>query len=441
MFELKKLKSYKYIYQLLKQIDDYYPFTLTGTVLFITAVWFLANSLLYKDAYVFLLSLISLIVLSLFAVLGRWQAQSLQKCTVGWNSPPDLKARKNKAWGRIVIPDARVFFFFRIHCLLQGKLQVGKNSNVYVRFETAEHNAQKLNINYQFPFCGDFLGTGTCHVKDILSLTRNRFAGYYNCHLRVQPAELKEKISITLQTPEGIEESQQKKAVDDEKYYMREYIPGDRFRDINWKATSRLQELITRISPFSQQKSKILYIFFRPFWSEKKENALTVAHLNYLKSWLLATLKYIWTEHTDFQFHLQCGNKVFQIIDEEDLANFASYLSTLCFTSEYTTWQDAQVPKEMIIFTSPFDKMFPGFMTSLSQTKIHLFHTSFKAKAKNSMTLDYAFFSGFNLDIFPGLWFFSNNIMNHNGSVPAIKGIVEERVLKVNQVKLNFKAE
>jgi uncharacterized protein (DUF58 family) len=40
---------------------------------------------------------------------------------------------------------------------------------------------------------------------------------------------------------------------DQEKYFMREYIPGDRLKDINWKSSIKLNELITRISPSSPE--------------------------------------------------------------------------------------------------------------------------------------------------------------------------------------------
>ena len=43
----------------------------------------------------------------------------------------------------------------------------------------------------------------------------------------------------------GYDTTQRAQTADEEKYFMREYMPGDRMKDINWKASSRLDQLNT----------------------------------------------------------------------------------------------------------------------------------------------------------------------------------------------------
>ena len=54
-------------------------------------------------------------------------------------------------------------------------------------------------------------------------------------------------------------------------------------KDINWKTSSRLNQLITRISPLALDKEMLLQISFRHYKFDTKETLSSTLHLEYLK--------------------------------------------------------------------------------------------------------------------------------------------------------------
>jgi len=162
----------------------------------------------------------------------------------------------------------------------------------------------------------------------------------------------------------GFEERSVRRSAEEEKYFMREYQPGDRFRDINWKVSSRLQELITRISPVTQEKTRQLAVDFRHFRPEGQESLESVLHLDYLKSWLLAFLRSLKRSDQRLQFRVRTGAGSQVLAAEEDIARFAGELAELLS-------QPDPGPAE-----PPVDRGLPHFLAAHPRTRAHVFRTA-----------------------------------------------------------------
>ena len=93
---------------------------------------------------------------------------------------------------------------------------------------------------------------------------------------------------------------------------MREYVPGDRMKDINWKATSRLGELITRISPLTQEQTQLLHVVLRRYRRRGGETMTALLHLDFVKSWLLTFLRVVKQQHPEFTFLVDTGGESHQ---------------------------------------------------------------------------------------------------------------------------------
>jgi hypothetical protein len=198
-----------------------------------------------------------------------------------------------------------------------------------------------------------FRGTGRLGIRDIFGLTSNRFGSDMGREFVVRPFSQSDMERPSIVALDGMENKSKHRSSEVERYFMREYIPGDRFRDINWKASSRLNELFTRISPVTQEKTRLIEVHFRHFSTQKRETVESVIHLNFLKSWVLAFMRAVKQEHPEFQFRVTTGRGAADVESEEQMNLLAQEVSGLFFQAPVDLKQAAG---PLFIFTTPFDR-------------------------------------------------------------------------------------
>ncbi|NIQ18260.1 MAG: DUF58 domain-containing protein [Candidatus Aenigmarchaeota archaeon] len=214
---------------------------------------------------------------------------------------------------------------------------------------------------------------------------------------------------------------------------MREYIPGDRFRDINWKSSSRLSQLITRISPYTQEKTRQILIVFRHYRSEGRETADSIVHLNQLKSWLLYFMRRVKNENPEYQFIVETGRGLCPIETEEDIDSFSQDLSTLFFQSEPPSYQDDPAVNEVYIFSTPYDEKLPNALARYRKIQTHVFRTVPRT-AEGEMGITVHLFEKPKSMGFPGSWFLFKDHMDVNPEIGGpVKGRIEEYPIEVKR--------
>jgi hypothetical protein len=225
-------------------------------------------------------------------------------------------------------------------------------------------------------------------IRDLFGLTRARYGddparGFDERMLMVQPASWSPKGIPPIEPSVGLEEKSRRRTSDEERYYMREYMPGDRFRDINWKVSSRLNELITRISPLTQERTTVLEVVFRNFRDPAPESVESLAHLNVIKSWLVSFLRRMKSDHPEVQFRVQTATAVELLTTEEEIERFAWELASEFFSGESSVPPLDSAPGELFVFSTPFDLRLPRFLATQSHSRVHLFRTAFPLNGKS----------------------------------------------------------
>ena len=223
------------------------------------------------------------------------------------------------------------------------------------------------------PLCGQLSAQGRFSVRDLFGLTRARFGEEPERSLTVLPAWLSPEPPRLVEPAGGFEDKSLRRASEEEKYFMREYQPGDRFRDINWKVSSRLQELITRISPVTQEKTRLLAVDFRHYRAAGAESLESVLHLDYLKSWLLAFLRGLKSANERLQFRVRTGAGSSLLATEEDIERFAVELSGLHYQSD--PGPGVEEAGELFVFSTPFDRGLPLFLAARPLARAQVFRT------------------------------------------------------------------
>ena len=356
-----------------RRVLHYYPLTLPGTALAAAAVYLLGSAFASGSPHEFLLSIIGFLVLLVLAGLGRLQAYRCKLVEFEWDSSAPLAAREHGAQHRLRTRAARSWLFYRIHLRIVWRLQAGRRATLRGYREVATPGGEAA-IPLWFPCSGRLELTGRLTIRDVFGLTRAQIRPPERRTLVVRPGLLGEQASPPVEISAGYDTTQRAKTADEEQYFMREYMPGDRMKDINWKATSRLGELITRISPITQEQTQELHVVLRRFRRRGGESLAAVLHLDFIKSWLLTFLRVVKQQHPEFVFVVDSGGEVHRVDTPEEIEGLARRLAELPLTSELPA-ADNDPARELFIFSTVFDEDLPRFVERSGAQYVNVFRS------------------------------------------------------------------
>ena len=371
----------KTISKTIKTISRYYPFTCLGTALFGVGLYLLGNGYSQGNPYAILIALVSLLTLILFAVLGRVEASGIDEEDLVWDSSAPLVARRKDTRHRVAMKRRNSLFFFRYHFSIGGVLKVEKESPYYFYREVSFPGGIE-EIPLWLPFCGVLRCRGRSSVKDIFGFTLSRLPFTQERRLVVLPyqASLDSDAADAVTGSDSVEKQRE---AENEKYYMREYMAGDRFRDINWKASTRTEDIFTRISPESIEETTLLTILFRNYFDPnagiREASKEGVSQLNGIKSFILAFIATIQRDHPDYRFLVHHGTTCSSIETKEDMRPFAEKLGETFYTREDVFPPFEEKPAFLFVFTTVFDSGLPGLINRL-ECPAEVYRTVFPRK-------------------------------------------------------------
>ena len=416
----------------------YYPFSLIGSVLFGFSIYLLGTAFASGNPYSFLLSIMLLILLVFFTLLTRLQATRFSRERIEWESTAPLYARHFSDDHRIVAHGAALLPFFRLHVVLDSKLVVGRKARFRYHREISGRGGQIVELPQYYAASGVLHSHIRVAVKDVFGLTRGMLPIRLSKSLTVQPALITDRQTPRVDAQKGDENKSRMKSSDIERYFMREYIPGDRHRDINWKASSRFAELFTRISPVTQEKTRIINVHFRPYTSMGGDSLRSVYFLDQCKSVLLYFLKAVKQEHHEYQFLVYVGNDARELESEEDIDQFASEIAAIHYRNprgEELRDIDDLHPGDTYVFTTAYDTALPGFIASLHQgARVYRVAIPEKQpdKAKPQRRKLYA---GQSDPLFDSPWLLKADPISKNPTIRSADGLVlEDDMLEVRIV-------
>ena len=348
----------------------YFPFSLIGSVLFGLSIYILGTAFASGNPYSFLLSILLLIILAFFAVISRIQASRFSRGKIEWESSTPLYARLFDESHKILAHGTSLLPFFRLHVIIDAKLIAGRRARLRYHREISGNGGEIINIPQRYAVAGVLHAAARLVVRDVFGLTRGMLPVRITRSHIVQPALIADRETPRVDAQRGDENKSRMKSSDIERYFMREYIPGDRHRDINWKASSRFSELFTRISPVTQEKTRIITVHFRPYSSLGADSLRSVFYLDQCKSVLLFFLKTVKQEHRDYQFMVYVGNDTRELESEEDIEQFAAEMAAVHFRNprgEELREIDDLHPADTYVFSTAYDTALPSFAASLQQ--------------------------------------------------------------------------
>ncbi|KPJ88001.1 MAG: hypothetical protein AMS17_06900 [Spirochaetes bacterium DG_61] len=429
-FSIKKRRHPVPIHYWARALTFYYPFTVPGTALALLSLALLIRGFRTASFYGVMLAGIAIAVLLVLSLAGRLQVSRFRDAPFQWDSSTPLSGGETQNTQHFHSGNLMTLWFYRIHFRISGKMAVGRDAFLYISQEASSPGGDCMSIPLHFPFSGEFQAQGVLTIRDIFGLSRARFGEDMTRTMIVQPGPFADVNSHHIEAIGGLEDRSRQSALEEERYYMREYIPGDRFRDINWKSSSRLSQLITRISPHTQEKKKLVCVDFRHYKSTPCETIYTIALLDQLKSWLLRFLRRMKQDNPDYEFLIHTGTGSFRLNKEEDIDEFGFQLSSLFFQAEPPGYQGFIDAQEIFIFTTCYDDRLSEALARYGKAAVHVFRTV-KGGAGGIKGRKIQFFPFMRSIPIPGIWIFTKERSGGSRETGLASGQIEDYPVEV----------
>jgi len=335
----------------------YYPLTLGGTIFTALILVTVIRGFIYDSPAAVLVGLLGAFILGVFLILSFGTTRSRRREQCSWSFPSPLRNFIKTQKIRIAVPWKKTPLFFRYHFLVTGRIVSGTGVREPVRITGMSGIPGTQQLPFFFKYSGTFSGYSLVQIRDIFGLTKTALTISENHSFPVIPGLLRTIEKDEAESSAGTGEDKLRKLSDNLKYFMREYIPGDRFRDINWKATVRVEELVTRTSPVTNKEIKIIPVIF---WnvvdsSFLKKNFFEVSiHLEAAKAWLITFINRLLEDESGFAFDLHAGKDKFRLEHTDDVLKAGELLSKTGF-SETVPFTPADMKPGSVVFTTAFD--------------------------------------------------------------------------------------
>jgi hypothetical protein len=415
----------------LERVIHFYPFSFLGTAVFACGIFLLVFFITSANPLSLIFSAGFLFITILSAVMGRLNALALRTAVIEWDSSLPLVSDSVDCHQIIHMENALAFPFFNLHFCLAGKLKVGRTSSIHIREEHPLIPRKSMKIPYPlyFPLAGILTARGSYVIRDIFGLSRAGFGEYQTRTITVLPPGVPSLALKDIVTNQGFEESIKKRSQDEERYFMREYMPGDRLRDINWKATSRLSKLITKIAPMTQEQTKSVFVFFRNIKESLFESFEAVVHLNRAKSLLLSFLRQVKQAGKEYVFQVITAEDKYVLETEEDIERFSIDLAGLEYEPVAALEDYDRNIGEVFVFTTQYDTGLGHFLALFPRVRATVMQTVTASKNDKSEHSVFRFFAPFRASLIPGSFIFRKEKRPRIGTWSGHKDIVHERDL------------
>jgi hypothetical protein len=355
------------------------PFTPVSGAVLVIALAGLIRSLLNRNSYEIVLASAVLLFLLILGIFGEWKSRKLKSMEPGWKPPVPMTANTaDDARQRAIVTglDTSIPLFFRLHFYIRGRFfpggSTGAKKGCSLSVETAIPRGETTaQIPLDFPMSGVFQGDGFCKLRDIFGFFSFPCGQTRHTTVNVRCAPCFGKKTI-INAQSGAEDQRNKPSADVERYYQREYTPGDRLRDINWKSSEKIDALITRISTDNQEKVSRIEVHFRNYgYADDSLNALWL--LDRAKARLSYFLRSILDQNSSFIFDVYSAGGNWEIEDQDDLDAFFEELATLSFVPPQNETGNQGGAGDMYVFSTACDVMLPAFLLACNPRPVSLF--------------------------------------------------------------------
>lgn len=446
------------LFPALRSLRSVYPFTWTGSIAALLAVVLSLRGYSYSSSSELLIGLIMLCTLAALAGAVRMERRRREGSVGELSCPPVIQANSELPLAELSADERATPMFLRLHLQLKGRLCLGGDAVIRVSAEASGLGDSPIEVILPLPLAGILQAELRATVRDFFGLCSIEIVGDVHRKVAVLPPRYPVHREYSLSRLSGNENRKLVRNADEERYHMREYAPGDRVRDINWKASSRLPILLTRVSPESQEESTILPILLLRgvggggTVGRGGETPQSVAERSHRLSWLLYFLAGILDGEKSVTVQLLVMDRpednggggvtggFFELTDTDELHEQAGRI----VVAATATSNDHSLQKAfhladiegLCVFASAADPAYHSLtrLRNLRETRYFLTRQALAGSAHND-GIDITVLPDMDIDAFPDRWVFRRSEMQSADTVATGDGSYESDYVRARLLR------
>lgn len=302
------------------------PLTFGGGIFLAASLSLLAYALVKENSYFLLFSLAVLLLIALLLILGFLTTLGLEK-SAEWVVAPAVPVAGQP--NLFTIKKASLPPFVRLYATVEASAWAGRQSRIeYRAFSRASARAEG-RFAFFLPFSGTLRCKTSYFVGDLFGFTAF-FLSTSRTSRVIRPIPPPRPASIPAHDEQWVEAYGLERS-DPERLYVRDYQPGDRARDINWKLAEKYGSLMIRHAAGFPEEVAEICVAGVPGQLRQAEDGWSLAHLEILKRAMARFIQKKIQEKKRYKIRVIWGNQVFVVRDEDSLAAFMVSFSRLAF--------------------------------------------------------------------------------------------------------------
>jgi uncharacterized protein (DUF58 family) len=299
-----------------------FPLTLFGTLLLLASMTLLGTALVRSDALAAAAGFLALALTVFAAVIPRFISADAVMDDLMWDSSADLSAGSSGASAasahslrlkRWTLPP-----FYRLHARISSRLCAGDRLLYRSRREYRLEDDQSLELPTTPPLPGILFQHGEFRLTDVFGIGCRWLGEVRDRQCAVLPPRLPPGDLRYIESRTSEEDNSRAKKSDQEKIFVRDYQNDDLARDINWKASGRINKLLTRIPPESEAKTRLIRVMVLSESGELGDRAGFQLQLAAVKSAVAGFLEEIRKRHGGYRVVLYFNGEQRELNDEDD---------------------------------------------------------------------------------------------------------------------------
>jgi hypothetical protein len=313
------------------KVRDYWlenvPFTLSGAVLLLGSLVLVSLSIPNKNVYGITLGTFGVFFLVILTLLIVLQKPTRAAGEIQWHLRNKLRSGMENIGLELGWSGSKAWALFRLKYDITGSVRTRKGPILHFGLRGMLSPDRPSTVPLASPFSGEVDLTARVFLTDIFGLIKTPLRDKVKRSLTILPTPIGLGLEPQKILADG-EESQNKfKEADEERYLMREYVAGDRVRDINWKSSFRGGQWFTRISP--ERKNRSLTIHLVLGLGTGKRDFRSLVHLEILKAWVVGFLTAIFRQEEVQKVIVHHGENSWVLQETGDAETFFYTLATL----------------------------------------------------------------------------------------------------------------
>ncbi len=301
-----------------RRLTTLYPLTLFGSLLFLAALLLLGSGLARGEALATGGGLLAMGLCIIAATVPRFIPTDGLLEDVSWDSAADLTAGFRASGHRLSMRRWRLPPFYRFHAAIRYELRCGDRLTYSAQGLYRLEGVESCDTDFRPPLPGTLYMHASFSIQDVFGLGRRRLGQMRDrqCTVLASRHPLGDIKFIDSRTSE--DDNAKAKKSDQEKIFIRDYQPGDLARDINWKASGRINKLLTRIPPESEARTRLVRMLVL---SESGGNSARGGYhlqLAAIKSLVSGLIDGIRSSHPGYRIELYLNKRMISISDTED---------------------------------------------------------------------------------------------------------------------------